>query len=373
MITIDTQTNMAVITDAFKIVTDFEELYQSYLKAAKGKRLRDDVLKFTDGLEGNLIDIQNELLWKTYQVGTYRSFYVHEPKLRLVMAQQFRDRIVNWAIYRQLYPFYDKVFIEDSYACRINKGSHKAADRLQYWLCQVDRKPSKWYYLKLDISKYFYRVDHDILQNILKQRIKDSDLLWLLDTIINSDSRKFGLPAGMSPEECTADMWLYDVGMPIGNLSSQLFANIYLNEADQYIKHKLHARKFVRYMDDSIILSDSKDQLAEYWELIEDYLAQELHLDLNKKTIIAPCEKGIEFVGYRMWATHRILKKSTARRMIRHTKNLCSLYLQQAIDDDYLKRYLASINGTLCHCNGMGLHTKLYSIFDNAGIKVYDF
>jgi len=134
VITIDTQTNMAVITDAFKMVTDFEELYQSYLKAAKGKRLRDDVLKFTDGLEGNLIDIQNELLWKTYQVGTYRSFYVHEPKLRLVMAQQFRDRIVNWAIYRQLYPFYDKVFIEDSYACRINKGSHKAADRLQYWL-----------------------------------------------------------------------------------------------------------------------------------------------------------------------------------------------------------------------------------------------
>lgn len=363
----------SVITDAYKSIIDFEELYQSYLEACKGKRFRDDVLKFTDKLEENLIELQNELIWKTYQVSPYRSFYVREPKLRLVMAQQFRDRVVNWAIYRQLYPFYDRLFVEDSYACRKGKGSHKAADRLQYWLRQASRKPLKWYYLKLDISKYFYRVDHAVLQKILSDRIKDNDLMWLLDKIINSETRKFGLPAGMSPENCTADMWLYEVGMPIGNLTSQLFANIYLNEVDQYIKHKLKAKQYLRYMDDSIILSDSKMQLAGYLEQIQNFLQQKLHLDLNKKTTIAPCDAGVDFVGYRMWATHRILKKSTAKRMLRHTRNLCELFKQGALEEEYLKRYLASINDTLCHCDAMGLHSKVYNICIEAGINVYDF
>lgn len=289
------------------------------------------------------------------------------------MAQQFRDRVVNWTIYRQLYPVYDKLFIEDSYACRKGKGSHKAADRLQYWLCQASRKPCRYYYLKLDISKYFYRVDHAVLGNILRERIKDNELLWLLDRIINSETRKFGLPAGMSPENCTADMWLYDVGMPIGNLTSQLFANIYLNEADQYVKHTLKVRKYLRYMDDSIILSDSKQQLVEYLEQIKEFLEQKLHLNLNRKTTIAPCDTGVDFVGYRMWATHRILKKSTARRLLRHTRNLSELFKQGALDEMYFKRYLASVNGTLSHCDAMGLRTKVYNICVNAGINVYDF
>ena len=228
----DAVPGMVILDDVYDTICEYEELYQSHIEARKGKRYRDDVLLFTDRLEENLIELQNELIWQSYKVGAYRPFYVREPKLRLVMALQYRDRVVQWAIYKQLYPFYDKTFIEDSYACRRGKGTHRAADRLQYWLRQVSRKPGKWYYLKLDISKYFYRVDHSVLLEILGRRIKDLRLMQLLSEIINSEDTRFGLPAGLSPDECTEDMWLCDVGMPIGNLTSQLFANIYLNELD---------------------------------------------------------------------------------------------------------------------------------------------
>lgn len=142
----------------------------------------------------------------------------------------FKDRIVQWAIYRQLFPLYEKTFIFDSYACRKGKGTHKAADRLQYWLRQTERKPERYYYLKMDISKYFYRVDHDILLKILARRIKDQRLLNLLEKIINCESMNFGLPPGKEPDEVAVSDRLSNKGMPIGNLTSQMFANIYLNE-----------------------------------------------------------------------------------------------------------------------------------------------
>lgn len=164
-------------------------------------------MKFTFDLEYELYELSRELKSETYELGSYRKFYVREPKLRLVMALSYRDRIVQWSVYRKLNPFYDKIFIEDSYACRVDKGSHKAIDRLQYWIQKVDRdQTGEWYYLKLDISKFFYRIDHDILFNILERRIKDEQLLRLLYKIINSDDTKFGLPEGYSPDECPDDL-----------------------------------------------------------------------------------------------------------------------------------------------------------------------
>lgn len=358
-----------IMDNIFDTICDFDELYDAHLHARKGKRFRPDVLQFTDRLEENLIEIQNELLWGTYRVGPYRPFYVTEPKLRLVMALQYRDRVVQWAIYKQLNPFYDKMFIEDSYACRVGKGSHKAAERLQYWLKQVSRKPGKWYYLKLDISKYFYRVDHGILMNILRKRIADTRLLALLDRIINSEDTKFGLPAGYNPEECTPDMWRSDCGMPIGNLTSQLFANVYLNELDQFCKHRLRIHYYVRYMDDIIILSDSKPELHGIKDDIEAFLKDTLRLDLNKKTAIRPVTLGIEFVGYRIWATHRKLKKSTARRMIRKVKKSCRKVERGEILIDAFMRQAASFSGTLMHCNSHGLRNRLTEIYDSYAYK----
>lgn len=354
---------MNTIDNIFPEIYSFEALYNAYLKARKGKRYRGDVLRFTNNLESNLIELQNELIWDTYEVGPYRKFYVHEPKKRLVMALGYRDRIVQWAIYNQLNPFYDKTFIEDSYACRIGKGSHRAADRLAYWLRLVKHKPGKWYCLKLDISKYFYRVDHQVLENILARRIRDDRLMGLLHRIINSEDTPFGLPAGIGPDGCPDDLWLWDVGMPIGNLTSQLFANIYLNEFDQYCKHQLHTRFYERYMDDTTILGNDKGQLREWQYASAEFLHDNLHLDLNNKTVIQPADSGIEFVGYRIWPTHRKLRKQTAQRIIRHTKNQCALLAAGEISRKSFDRTAASYRGILKYCDSDGLRHKLNEIY----------
>ena len=356
---------MSVISNVYDSICDFAEVEKAYRNARKGKRYRCEVLNFTADLESNLINICNHLQWETYEMGAYHPFYVHEPKTRLVMSLKFPDRIVQWDIYDKLYPFYDKLMIDDSYACRKGKGSHKAADRLQYWLRQVSRKPKKWYYLKLDISKYFYRVDHAILEEILSRRIKDERLMKLLHKIINSEDTRFGLPAGMSPDDCTDDMWLWEVGMPIGNLTSQLFANIYLNELDQFCKHRLHIHYYVRYMDDVIILSNDKRELGVWKDEIEVFLKDNLRLDLNKKTAIRPIALGIDFVGYKIWATHKKLKTQTARRLIRHVAAMSDMLAKGEMSREAFDRVVASYKGVLKHCNSYGLRTKLNAIYKN--------
>ncbi|MEG1562167.1 MAG: reverse transcriptase/maturase family protein [Bacteroides sp.] len=360
------ESNYQTINNVFDNICDFEELYQSYRDARKQKRYRQDVMAYVEKLEENLIDTQNQLIWGTYKVGRYNPFYVTVPKLRLVMALQFRDRVVQHAIYRQINPFYDRLFIDDSYACRKNKGSHKAADRLQYWLRQVSRKSGTWYYLKLDISKYFYRVHHATLLKILEQRITDKRLMHLLETIINSEDTAFGLPAGMAPEECEKDMWLTDTGMPIGNLTSQMFANIYMNEVDQYAKHELHAHYYIRYMDDIIVLSNDKTELSAFKEDIETFLKDRLQLDLNKKTAIRPITAGVDFVGFRIYATHRKLKKQTARRIIHSVKHLSTQLAAGEITHEDFDRTAASYKGVMQHFNSHGLKHKLNQIYKEA-------
>lgn len=208
-------------------------LYNAYRKAAKGKRYRGDVLQFTDNLEGNLLALLDDLKNHTYTVGAYREFYVYEPKKRLIMALPFRDRVAQWWVYSLLYPIFDKTFIEDSYACRRGKGQKAAADRLQDMIKQTEVLGGKWYYLKLDIAKYFYRIYHDKLMEILERKIKDPDMLELLNVIVKGDgTNAFGLSICDNVEDAER---LTDRGMPIGNLTSQLLANVYLNELDQFL------------------------------------------------------------------------------------------------------------------------------------------
>ncbi len=347
------------LRNIFSEIIDFENLYIATNEAKKGKRYRRDVLEFNTNLEENLITIQNELIYKTYEVGRYREFFVYDPKKRLIMALPFKDRVVQWAIYRVLYPIYDKQFIYDSYGCRVGKGTHKAADRLQYWLRQVNRKPQKYYYLKLDISKYFYRINHKILLDILKNKIEDEDLIWLLDTIINSEDVPFGLPAGMEPDQCSEEDRLFDVGIPIGNLTSQLFANIYLNELDQYVKHKLGIHYYVRYMDDIIILVDDKKYLHEIKTDIEVFLKEVLDLDLNNKTAIRPISCGIEFVGFRVWATHRKLKKKTLKKIKRKFKMLQKAYSEGSKDFEEINQSVQSYLGIMQHFDSYNFKAKL--------------
>ena len=350
---------MGTIRNIYPQIYDFDNLYEAYLSARKNKRYRGDVLEFSAHLEENLIQLQNELIYKTYRVGRYHEFYVYEPKKRLIMALQFRDRVVQWAIYRNLNPWFDCRFIYDSYACREGKGMHRAADRLQYWMRQVSRKEGRYYYLKLDISKYFYRVDHQILINILKQKIKDEDLMELLDHIINSEHTAFGLPAFTDPGDCPKEERLPDKGMPIGNLTSQMFANIYLDQVDQYAKHELKLHYYIRYMDDIIILYNDKRRLHEIKDEIEAFLWENLRLNLNKKTAIRPVSQGVEFVGFRIFATHRKLKKSSAKKMKSRLKYVRAAFERREIDAATLRATEASYAGMLKHFNSHGLSRAL--------------
>jgi retron-type reverse transcriptase len=360
---------MQSIKNIYEKIYDFENLHKAWEEARKGKRYRDDVLIFNRNYEEQLINIQNHLIYETYEVGKYHTFYVYEPKKRLIMSLPFKDRIVQWAIYRQLFPLYEKTFIFDSYACRKGKGTHKAADRLQYWLRQTERKPERYYYLKMDISKYFYRVDHDILLKILARRIKDQRLLNLLEKIINCESMNFGLPPGKEPDEVEVSDRLGNKGMPIGNLTSQMFANIYLNEVDQYAKHELGLHYYIRYMDDIIILHHDKKHLAEVKELLRTFLADELRLDLNNKTAIRPCSMGVDFVGFRIWATHRRLKKKTEVKIKRNLKRQIAKVKAGEERKDRLDRSVASYRGILSHFNSYGLRRKLHTMYiDSAAI-----
>ena len=157
------------------MIYDFENLFNAYKAGIKCKRYRPDVMAYTDKLEENLIELQNEFIWQTYTVGRYNIFYVYEPKKRMIMSLTFKDRVAQHAIYSQLNPYFEKQFISDSYACRVGKGTHKAVNRLHDWLKQTDRKPQRFYYLKLDIAKYFYRIDHEVLMDILRKKIADEE------------------------------------------------------------------------------------------------------------------------------------------------------------------------------------------------------
>jgi len=344
------------IRGLYEKIFDFENLHQAYLEARKGKRYRIEVMKFTNHLEENLIQIQNELIWKTYEVGRYREFFVNEPKKRLIMALPFKDRVVQWAIYRVLNPYLEKGFIQDSYACRVGKGTHKAVDRLQYWLCYMNRRHKRFYALKMDVSKYFYRVDHDVLMGILRRRIGDECLLWLLDTIVRCEHTKFGIPLG--DHEFDADR-IGGVGMPIGNLTSQMFANLYLNELDQHAKQTLHVKRYLRYMDDVVVLHEDKKYLWELKEQLDEFITDRLHLKLNNKTMVRTVNQGVEFVGYRVWPTHRKIRKKTAKKMNRRMRYLSKAYKRGEVSINVIKTSLQSYTGMLQHANCHNLRMKM--------------
>lgn len=338
-------------------IYSWENLLEAYHEAASDKWFRNDVAAFAAHLEDNLIDIQNALMWRTYTVGRYREFYVTEPKKRLVMALGFRDRVVQWAIYLQTNQYLDNGMIYHSYGCRVEKGTTRAADRLQYWCALVDRKPGPpWHYLKLDVSKYFYRVDHNVLLGILRRKFPGEDgFLWLMETIINCDHTPFGLPPGKSADEVPPSERLFEVGMPIGNLTSQLLANVCLNELDQYIKHELGAHFYDRYMDDMVLLYQDAATLHKWKDAIEAYLNDVLRLELNSKTTIGLVKRGITFVGCRIFPGSRKPTPQTVAKMKARMRYIAKEYEAGLIDFDAVDATMQSYFGLLSHCTTHGL------------------
>jgi retron-type reverse transcriptase len=303
-------------------VYDYENLYQAYLLASKQKHYRTSVLEFSYNLEENLIELQNELIWKTYKVGTYRHFTLHEPKERLVSALPFKDRIIQHALCNVIEPIFESRMIGDSFACRKGKGTLAAATRLAYFM----GKESSIYYLKCDIKKYFASVKIPILKEIIQRwYIKNPDILWLLFSIYDAEDENDGLK--------------------IGNLTSQISANVYLTELDFLLKTKLEMHAYVRYMDDFIILDKSKGYLVELRGIIEDYLGRELGLQLNEKTHIGLTRDGIDFVGYKVYRRNKIIKKASMNRM----RGKYNAWRHGKMADD---RYLATLGSWIGHAKG---------------------
>lgn len=349
------------IKDVFDIIFSMDNLYDAFQDASRGRRYNRDVLRFAYDVWTNLDELRGRILRGDYEIDRYYIFFVCEPKKRMIMSIGFEHRVVQWAIYRVINPMLIKGYIKDSYGCIPGRGALSAMLRLKGWLQYVGRKEGEWYYLKLDISKYFYRISHRILKKILCKKIKDERLLSILFGIIDCKHTPFGLPPGKSPEDVPLEERLFDVGMPIGNLLSQMFANLYLNELDQFCKRVLGIKFYVRYMDDIIILSNSKAQLHEWRWKIDSFLETELELSLNKKTCIRPINQGIEFVGYRLWPNRVTLRKSTTLGIKRSLKCMREQYKNYEITFDEVTQTFNSYIGMLEHTDSGELLAALYT------------
>ena len=334
-----------------------ENLLAAYREAAKGKHYRNEVMAFTFNLDERLSTLRDELLNGTYAVGRYREFYVRYPKPRLVMALGFRDRIVQWAIYRQLNPFIDKRFIAHSYGCRKDKGTLAAAECLKNWMQKISRKPdvSEWVLIKGDISKYFYRISHERIMRMYAQLTDDEWFLGLMGAVINNPDIPFGLPPGTRADDCPREKRLYDVGMPIGNLSSQETANVYLDRLDQYCKHVLKLRYYVRYMDDFCILVKGRADAVRILGLISEFLSAELLLDISPKTRILPAWRDVEFVGYIISPHGMRLRKKTVKHIKRSLRHMSALYTSGKLDIESILQSINSYHGMAQHCNAYNL------------------
>ncbi len=338
-------------------ICDFENLMGAYRDAAKSKRYRNEVLDFTFNLGENLLQIQKELREMTYKVGPYREFYVRYPKPRLVMALGFRDRVVQWAIYRQINPYLDKRYIEHSYGCRRDKGTLAAAQCLHNWQQLISRKPDAddWYLIKGDISKYFYRVDHGKVLQTYDETSDDAWYRWLMGVIINNPDVPFGLPVGMKPDDCPRALRLYDVGMPIGNLTSQETANLFLDKLDKYCKHTLRLHFYDRYMDDFCILVKGKENARQIFATIGDFLRNELALDISPKSLIQKATAPVEFVGYLLTPHGIRMRKKTTRHVKRALKHVMAAFAMGAISYDKAMESVICYVGMCKHCSGHNL------------------
>lgn len=329
-------------------IYDFWNLYVAYVQVLKGKRYSPIALRFAVEMESNLIQLQNELIWKTYRTGQYYNFYVYEPKKRMVSALPFKDRVAQQALCNVVEPLFEAKMIYDSYACRTRKGTHKAADRTQDFLLQAQSEWEKVVCLKSDIEKYYPSVNHDILKRIIRRTIACKDTLWLIDGIIDS---------GANPEDINPK------NLPIGNRGSQLGANIYMDQLDHYVKEVLQVKYYVRYMDDFIILGPSTEYLWKMRKQIELFLREELILKLNAKTDIFPISRGIDFVGYRIWPTHRLLRKRSIKKFKRKLKVFGKKYGTGDIGYEAVDRSVQSWLGHAKHADTFRLRRKIFQEF----------
>jgi len=355
----------------------YEEVYKAYLNCRKGKSNKINTMKFEKDLELNLLEITESLNNKTYSPKRSISFAVSYPKSREIIAADFRDRVVHHVLYKHLNPIYEKIFIYDSFACRKGKGTLKAVKRLQKFTRSITENGKKAYYLQLDIYNFFMSIDKEILLRILKKRNFNCDIQWLTETIMNHNP-SINCIDKTSKDKVPSHKLLSNQpknkGLPIGNLTSQFFANIYLNELDQFIKHKLKVKYYLRYVDDFVLLSKSKQQLKDWAIQIKDFLEINLSLKLKPLIKLQSISNGINFVGAIIKPSHLLPRNRNIAEMNRKIKIHLST---NPVNPGKLQASINSYFGQLKHYSANKIpeatfkkHEKLKELFYKEGYCV---
>lgn len=288
-------------------ITAFENILEAVKKAGKGKTNNQDVQRFIFKLEDEVFQLQEELTNQCYQPGNYKTFFINDPKKRMISAASFRDRVVHHALCNITEPLFEKTFIFDSYANRKGKGMHKAIERFQYYARKYP------YVLKCDIRKFFPSLDHEILKQEIRWKIQCPETLRLMDLIIDNSNEQ-EKHVVYFPGDDLFTPFHQRLGLPIGNLTSQIWANVYLNRFDHFVKEELRVPGYIRYVDDFVLFSQSKKQLNNWKKLLQNRLAKLRLIMHPNKTQIFPVEKGVTFLGFRIFPNHRYVKKENRRR-----------------------------------------------------------
>ena len=319
---------------SFEQISSPENLLAAWQEFLRGKRSKPDVSEFLLHLMDNVLQLHRDLSAMAYVHGGYHAFNISDPKPRSIHKATVRDRLLHHAIHRVLYPFFDRKFIGDSFSCRVDKGTHRAMNRFRSFAYKVSQNNTRTcWVLKCDIRKFFASVDQDILQTILAKHLKDDQLLVLLGEVIESF---YSTAPGK--------------GLPLGNLTSQLLVNIYMNEFDQFTKHRLKAKQYVRYADDFAIFSEDRQWLESLIPRIAVFLHEKLSLTLHpKKVSIETVASGVDFLGWVHFFDHRVLRTSSKRRILKR------------ISDNPSQETTSSYLGLLSHGNAHQLVEEVYA------------
>ena len=334
------------LTHSYEDIISVENLLAAWKEFVRGKRKKKDVQEFQHRLMDNILALHGDLKYGhgvsifRYKHGGYKAFKISDPKPRDIHKASVRDRLLHHALYRKPYPFFDRTWITDSYSCRKGKGTHRAINRFQSFAYKVSHNHTRTcWVLKCDIRKFFASIDQNILLNIVRRYVPDTRTVSLIAEVVGSFRTKMARP-GLA------------IGLPLGNLTSQLLVNVYMNEFDQFVKHVLKARFYIRYADDFVILSPSRCRLDGMLSGIEHFLRLRLNLNLHPDKVgIATLASGTDFLGWVHFPDHRVLRTSTRRRML---KRVAGLEEESPTTQSYL--------GMLSHGNARTLAAKIDTI-----------
>ncbi len=326
----------------------FQKLLDAHQRASIGKKTKKEIILFEMDLESNLIRIMDDIKNGTYKFGNYREFTVYEPKERVIKSLPYRDRVVHqWYVEEFIKPYFFKRFIPTTFACLDGRGTHKAVEKVQEYMRKMKKKYSTYYILKCDIKKYFYSIDKEILFSILKDRIQDKKILEFSKIILDDGNV---------------------IGIPIGNFTSQYFANIYLDKFDHFVKEELRVKKYVRYMDDFILFLRTKEEAKELLEKIKKFLHENLNLQLNSKSKYFPNKLGIDFCGYRIYETHILLRKRFKKKFKKSIRLWKKLKKENRFYRQKCLLSYSSYKGHAKHSNSYSFIKKMDEMIQNQHI-----